>query len=93
MEIGDRSFIPSMDNKSSDEWPMIVIEAMAAEEARYLYETEFSHENPYTRFINDDSVPISQRELFCRLVEEELAMKGEKIHRDGNMFKICRYQA
>ncbi len=73
--------------------PQHELEAMAAEEARRLYEVEFSFYNPYTRFICTDGIPADQEETFCRLVEEELLLKGEKIHRSGAMFKICEYQA
>ncbi len=68
------------------------LEAMAAEEARRLYETEFSFNNPYTRTIETAGVPEDQKEAFCKFVEEELAWRGEKINRKGEYFKIERYQ-
>lgn len=67
--------------------------ALAAEEARRLYEANFHHYHPYTVEIETDGVPYDKVEYFCRLVEEELLTKGEKIRRDGRYFKIDRYQS
>ena len=66
--------------------------AMASEEARRLYEKEFSYFNPYTREIDAEGIPFSQREAFYQMVEEELLEKGEKIRRQGQYFEIERYQ-
>ena len=51
------------------------------------------HYHPYTVEIETNGVPYDKEEYFCRLVEEELQKKGEKISRDGRYFKIDRYQA
>lgn len=67
--------------------------ALAAEEASRLYEANFHHYHPYTVVIETDGVPFDRVEYFCSLVEEELALKGEKIRRDGRYFKIEKYQA
>ena len=67
--------------------------ALAAEEARRLYEANFHHHHPYTVEIETDGVPEDRTEYFCRLVEEELLAKGEKIRREGQYFKIDRYQS
>ena len=66
--------------------------AMASEEARRLLEKEFSFHNPYTVVIEDEDVPFTQRDDFYSLVEEELNMKGETITREGQYFKINKYQ-
>ena len=70
----------------------IEIEALASEEARRLYEKEFSYYNPYTREIDAEGIPFLEREKFYQLVEEELLQKGEMIQRDGAYFKIMKYQ-
>lgn len=70
----------------------IELEVLADEEARRLYEVEFSHHNPYTREIETSGIPYPQEEEFCQLVEQELLRKGEKIHRNGRYFKIARDQ-
>ena len=67
--------------------------ALAAEEAIRLYEVYFHHHHPYTVEIETDGVPSDRIDYFCRLVEEELELKGEKIRRDGRYFKIAKYQA
>ena len=67
--------------------------AMAAEEASRLYETCFHHYHPWSVDIDTTGVPYDKVETFCRLVEEELALRGEKIRRDGRYFKIDKYQA
>ena len=69
------------------------LEAAAAEEARRLYEREFSHYNPYTIVIETEGIQSSQVEAFCCLVEQELLEKGERIKRNGIYFKIGRYQS
>lgn len=69
------------------------LEAMASEEARRIYEKEFSYHNPYTREIESDGVPVGLEEAYYRMVENELALRGEKIFRDGKYFKISRYQS
>ena len=66
--------------------------ALASEEARRLIEKEFSYHNPYSVVIEDEGIPYTQRERYYALVEEELLMKGEKITRNGQFFKIDRYQ-
>lgn len=71
---------------------MTHLEALASEEARRLYEEEFSYYNPYTREIFTDGVSFDEEEAFCRMVEQELANRGEKIERQGRYFKISRYQ-
>lgn len=68
------------------------LQAMASEEARRLYEKEFSCFNPYTREIDAEGIPFTQRETFYRMVEDELREKGEEIQRQGPYFKIARYQ-
>ena len=67
--------------------------AVAAEEAARLYEVNFHHYHPYTVEIETAGIPEHRREYFCRLVEDELALKGETILRDGRYFKIARYQS
>ncbi len=69
------------------------LQAIASEEARRLYEKEFSYFNPYTREIDTEGIPYTQKEAFCRMVEEELLQKGEKIRRQGQYFKIDKYQS
>lgn len=71
---------------------MDVLTAMASEEARRLLEKEFSYNNPYTVIIEDEDIPFTKREKFYSLVEEELLLKGEQIDRQGQYFKICKYQ-
>ena len=71
---------------------MDALTALASEEARRLLEEEFSYDNPYTVVIEDEGVPYTQRDRFYGLVEEELLMKGEKITRNGQFFKIDKYQ-
>ena len=68
------------------------LEAMASEEARRLYEKEFSYCNPYTVTIEDNEIPHNLRDSFYQLVEDELLEKGEKISRNGQYFKIDKYQ-
>lgn len=68
------------------------IEALAYEEAQRIIEEEFSYHNPYTRIIECGDVPFNEEEKFCKMVEDELKLKGESITRDGKYFKICRYQ-
>lgn len=68
------------------------LEARASEEARRLYEQEFHYYNPYSREIDIKGIPCALEDKFCRMVEEELELKGEKIHRNGKYFKIDRYQ-
>ena len=68
------------------------LEAMASEEARRLYEKEFSYHNPYTREIEADGIPACLEDKFYQMVEDELLLKGEKIRRIGKYFKICKYQ-
>lgn len=75
-----------------EELSNMALEAEASEEARRLYEEEFHYYNPYTREIDTRGIPYSQEEWFCQMVEDELHLKGEKIHRDGRYFKIDRYQ-
>ena len=67
--------------------------AMAAEEASRLYEKFFHHYHPWSVDIDTAGVPFEDEERFCRLVEEEIAAKGEKIRRNGRYFKIDKYQA
>lgn len=66
--------------------------AKAYDEAQRLIEKCFSFHNPYSCVIEDDGIPFNQKERFYRLVEEELLEKGEKITRNGQFFKIDRYQ-
>lgn len=67
--------------------------ALASEEANRLYETYFHHHHPYSVEIETYGVPTGREDYFYRLVEEELLNKGEKIRRNGQYFKIDRYQA
>ena len=73
--------------------PSMDLVALAAEEASRLYEVNFHHYHPYTVEIETDGVSYDKVETFCRLVEEELLAKGEKIRREGRYFKIDRYQS
>jgi len=66
--------------------------AIASEEARRLYEKEFSYFNPYTREIEDEGIPAALCPLYYQMVEEELRLKGEAITRHGKYFKIDKYQ-
>ena len=66
--------------------------AMAYEEAQRLLEKSFSFHNPYTCEIEAEGIPFNQREEFYKLVEEELLERGEKISRQGEFFKIDKYQ-
>ncbi|MCI9087634.1 MAG: hypothetical protein HFJ32_03660 [Clostridia bacterium] len=75
-----------------DELSTMELEVEASEEARRLYEREFHYNNPYSREIETNGIPYSQEEQFCQMVEDELRLKGEKIHRNGRYFKIDRYQ-
>lgn len=70
----------------------IDLEALAYEEAQRLMEKEFTFHNPYSRIIECDDIPYDQEEKFCQMVEDELALRGETIARQGKYFKICRYQ-
>lgn len=70
----------------------MALEAEASEEARRLYEREFSFFNPYTREIETEGISHSKEEAFCQMVEDELRRRGEKILRNGRYFKISRYQ-
>jgi len=76
----------------SEELSIMELGAEASEEARRLYEREFHYHNPYTRVIDTGGIPYTQEEQFCQMVEEELRLKGETIHRHGTCFKIDRYQ-
>lgn len=76
----------------SEEMSTMELEVEASEEARRLYEREFHHHNPYTREIDTSGIPYAQEEQFCQMVEDELRLKGEKIHLNGRYFKIDRYQ-
>lgn len=72
------------------------LEALAYEEAVRLLEKEFSFHNPYSRVIETEGIPYGDIETFCRLVEDELELKKEKITRDNkypNLFKIDKFQA
>ena len=70
------------------------IKALAYEEVQRLLEKCFSFHNPYTCIIETDiyGIPFNQKEEFCRLVEKELLEKGEKISREGEYFKIDKFQ-
>lgn len=68
------------------------LEARAYDEAQRLLERDFSFYNPYTCIIEADEIPFGDRDRFYGLVEIELAAKGEKISRDGQYFKISKYQ-
>lgn len=68
------------------------IRELAYEEAQRLLETCFSFYNPYTCIIEAEGVEYDEREDFYRLVEEELLCKGERIRREGQYFKISKYQ-
>lgn len=70
------------------------IKALAYEEAQRLLEKCFSFYNPYTCIIETDiyEIPFNKKEEFCTLVEEELLEKGKKISREGEYFKIDKYQ-
>lgn len=70
----------------------ITLMAKASEEACRLLEKEFSFHNPFKVVIEDQEIPFTSRNKFYALVEEELRMKGEKITRDGQFFKIDKYQ-
>ena len=69
------------------------LSALAYDEAGRLYENFFHHYYPFTVEIETTGVPYDREEAFCRLVEYELALKGEKIRRNGRYFKIDKYQA
>lgn len=69
------------------------LSALAYDEAGRLYENFFHYHNPFTIEIDTTGVPYYLEEAFCRLVEDELALKGEKIRRNGRYFKIDKYQA
>ena len=69
------------------------LEALAYDEALCLLETSFSFDNPYTCVIDlPPEISFNDESAFYRQVEEELAAKGEKIAREGEFFKILRYQ-
>ena len=68
------------------------LEALAYEEAQRLLEKCFSFYNPYSCEIDAEGIPFEEREKFYRLVEEELARRGEQISRRSQFFKIMRYQ-
>lgn len=68
------------------------IKALAYEEAQRLLETSFSFFNPYTCIIEADGIPFGEQEEFFRLVEKELLEKGLKIKREGQYFKIVKFQ-
>ena len=72
---------------------MTDMNALAYEEAQRLLEKCFSFFNPYTCIIDAEGIPFEKREKFYSLVEEELLKKGEKIIREGELFKIKRYQS
>lgn len=71
---------------------MTDLHALAYEEAQRLLEKCFSFHNPYTCIIDAQGISFELREDFYRLVEEELLAKGEKIIREGEYFKIQRFQ-
>lgn len=71
---------------------MIDITSKAYEEAQRLIEKYFSYDNPYTCIIDAEAIPFEMREKFYSQVEEELLLKGEKITRHGEFFKIDKYQ-
>lgn len=68
------------------------MEALAYDEAQRLLETSFNFYNPYTCIIETEGIPFNEKELFCKMVEQELALRGEKINRRGEYFKITKYQ-
>lgn len=72
-----------------------IMEALAYEEAQRLLEKEFSFYNPYSCVMEAEDIPYSEQEIFFDMVEEELALKGEKIlrRRGEKYFKIAKYQA
>lgn len=69
------------------------LEALAYDEAVRLKEKWFNHYHPYTCWIEiPKDVSFVDEDYFCRLVESELEIMGEKITRDGKFFKINRFQ-
>ena len=70
--------------------------AEASEEARRLYEHDFSYYNPYTVIIDDHMIPFYSRDRFYELVKTILYVeKGEHVSSDPSnpgYFKIDRYQ-
>ena len=70
----------------------IDIRALAYEEAQRLLETCFTFYNPYTCIIETAGIPFEKQEEFYRMVEEELLERGENIRREGQYFKILRFQ-
>ncbi len=68
------------------------IKVRAYEEAQRLLEKCFSFHNPYTCIIEAEGIPFEQQDKFYQLVEEELLKKGERIIREGEYFKIERFQ-
>ncbi len=69
------------------------LEALAYDEALRLMEVYFTHVHPYTCWIDIPAdVSYNEVDFFCRLVEDELLLKGEKITRNGKFFKINRFQ-
>ena len=71
--------------------------AEASEEARRLYEKEFSYYNPYTVIIEDDGIPHNSRDRFYELVKTILLVeKGEHVSsnpENPKYFKIDKYQS
>lgn len=67
------------------------LEAEADEEARRLFEIISYYSDPGLLEIDTRGVDYWQEERFCKMVEDELRRKGEKIQRNGRYLKSSKY--
>lgn len=68
------------------------LELEAEVEAQRLLEKMNYYSDPGLLTIDATEIPYWQEETFYRMVEAELLLRGERIHRNGRYFTSARYQ-